>query len=312
MESGQTFDSDGNLALSAGETHATQSAPITITSTNPAEPATVTHSLALERGVNDIELTDLDFSWALPRPWICWSAQGDPLSGKIVSGSGTCAAGSPSKENAVQIAVAGENDSFTNDEITNGDTNICMIAGSSAEGTRFEHDRIHNCGPPVEPASTGFQTLNEEPGWHAHGVYDFGHRTIIRNDYIYDNSRAGVLLYGGGSGAVVEHNIIDHNGTGVWFGSDSDDVVAWNIITDSTSPRGQLDYGIGAFESGSGDVASNNCLDGNLSGEIDATGFTATANKTSTNPLYVDAERHEYDLQASSPCLGYGPDTAQP
>jgi hypothetical protein len=311
LQSGQTFDSDGNLTLNGDETHAIDAAPITISSSNPAEPATITHSLTLEH-VNDVAFTDLDFSWALPRPWVCWSAQGNPLSGKIISGPGACTTGSPGKESAVQLVVSGANDSFTDDDITNDDTNICVIAGPSAEGARFEDDHIHNCGPPVEPADSGFQTLNEEPGWHAHGVYDFGHHTIISNDYIYDNSRDGVLLYGGGNGAIVEHNIIDHNGAGVWFGSDSDDVVAWNIITNSTSPRGQLDYGIGAFEAGSGDVASDNCLDGNQSGEIDAIGFTSTANRTATNPQYADAEQHEYDLKPSSPCLGYGPASAQP
>ncbi|HME04094.1 MAG TPA: hypothetical protein VKG38_13815, partial [Solirubrobacteraceae bacterium] len=46
---------------------------------------------------------------------------------------------------------------------------------------------------------------------HTHGIYDFAHGAIIRNDYIYDNARDGVLLYGGGGGAVVEHNVIDHS-----------------------------------------------------------------------------------------------------
>jgi hypothetical protein len=87
---------------------------------------------------------------------------------------------------------------------------------------------------------------------------------------------------------------------------------AWNIITNSTNPRAVDDYGIGSYEPGSGNVASDNCLDGNLSGEIEHGNFTSTENKTATNPLYVNTEQHEYALQANSPCLGYGPDTAQP
>jgi hypothetical protein len=312
LQSGQTFDSAGNLAIEAKEAHGESSQPVTITSTNPAEPATITHSLALEPNVNDLLFTHLSFSWSAPKPWGCWSAAGDPITDKVISGPGSCTTGTPAKEDSVQIVVDGKADAFTYDDITNSDTSICLLTSSTAYEALFENDRVHNCGPTVEAAQNGFPTLNEEPGWHSHGIYDFGHGTIIRNDYIYDNSRAGVLLYGGGSGAVVEHNILDHNGTGVWFGDDTDDRVAWNIVTNSTSPREQLDYGIGAFEAGSGDVASNNCLDGNLSGEVDAVGFTSTDNLTQANPLYANPQQNEYALQASSPCIGYGPASAQP
>ena len=164
----------------------------------------------------------------------------------------------------------------------------------------------------MESSGSGFPLPNEEWGWHSHGIYDYARGTIIKNNYIDDNSRDGVLLYGGGEGAIVEHNVLDHNGAGIWFGDDTNDRAAWNIITNSTSPRGAVDYGIGSYEPGSGNVATDNCLDGNLSGEIEAGDFTSTDNKTGTNPLYLNAEQHEYTLQVGSPCLGYGPDTAQP
>jgi len=312
LQSGETFDSTGNLYLSPGETHGEEGRPITITSTNPNEPATITHSLAFEHGVDYVTFTHLDFNWSVPKPWVCWNAEGNIIPGEIISGPGKCTAGTPNAESAVQIVLGGKADSLTYDDITNSDTNICIIEGSGAEGDVLEHDRIHNCGPTVEAAQSGFSILNEEPGWHSHGVYDFGRGTIIKNDYIYDNSRAGVLLYGGGEGAVAEHNVIDHNGAGIWFGNDNNDRAAWNIITSSTSPREVADYGIGSYEPGSGNVATENCLDGNLSGEIEGGSFTSTNNKTGTNPLYVNAEQHQYTLQAGSPCLGYGPDTAQP
>jgi len=312
LQSGETFDSGGNVALEGGETHGKEGQPITITSTDPGEPATITHSLAFEHGVNYVTFTHVDFNWSVPKPWVCWNAEGNIVPGEIISGPGKCTAGTPNAESAVQIVLGGKADSLTYDDITNSDTNICIIEGSGAEGAVLEHDRIHNCGPTVEAAQSGFSILNEEPGWHSHGVYDFGRGTIIKNDYIYDNSRAGVLLYGGGEGAVAEHNVIDHNGAGIWFGNDNNDRAAWNIITSSTSPREVADYGIGSYEPGSGNVATENCLDGNLSGEIEGGSFTSTNNKTGTNPLYVNAEQHQYTLQAGSPCLGYGPDTAQP
>jgi hypothetical protein len=312
LQSGQTFDSGGNVTLESYEAHGEEGKPVTITSTNPGEPATITHSLAFEHGVNYLTFTHVNFNWSVPKPWVCWNAEGDIVSGEVVSGPGKCTAGSSYGESAVQIAIGGKDDSLTYDEITNDDTNICIIGGNRAEGAVIEHDRIHNCGPTVESAQSGFPIPNEEPGWHSHGVYDLGHGTIIKNDYIYDNSRDGVLLYGGGEGAIVEHNVLDHNGAGIWFGDDNNDRAALNIITNSTSPRGVDDYGIGSYKSGSGNVASDNCLDGNLSGEIEGGGFTLSNNKTDTNPLYVNTEQHQYTLQADSPCLGYGPDSAQP
>jgi hypothetical protein len=317
LQSGQTFDTEGNIKLSPGETHGKEGQPVTITSTNPAEPATITHSLGLEAGANYLTFTHLDFNWSMPKPWGCWDAAGDILRTSVILSPGVCIPGSANPEDAVQVGIGGTDDRFTYDDITSNDTNICVNVVQI--GTQFhgeddvlEHDRIHNCGPTVEPTSIGFALPNEEWGWHSHGIYDYGHDTVIKNNYLYENSRNGVLLNGGGEGAVVEHNIIDDNGAGVWFGSDRNSTVAWNIITNSTSPRQVADYGIGGYEPGSGNVATDNCLYGNLSGEIDAEGFTATNNKTDTNPLYVSASRHEYTLQAGSPCVGYGPDTAQP
>jgi hypothetical protein len=317
LQSGETFDSGENVGLIPAEMHGEAGMPVTITSTDPAEPATITHNLTLAYGVNYVVITHVDFNWSMPKPWECWNARGEGVSNEIISAPGKCTAGAASSEDAVQIGVDGKDDSLTYDDITSNDTNICIILGGDGrgwpEGNVIENDRIHNCGPPVESTSSGFPIANEEWGWHAHGVYDSAHGTIIKNNYIYDNSRDGVLFHGGGEGAVVEHNILDHNGAGVWFGENTNNRAAWNIITNSTSGRDVVDYGIGSYEAGVGNVATNNCLDGNESGEIEPHGgFTASDNKTGANPLYANAAQHEYTLQADSPCLGYGPNSAQP
>jgi Right handed beta helix region len=287
--------------------------PITVTSTDPKNPATIL-TLGVLEGANWITFTRLNFDVTSPKPWVCWNDEGNVVPGQIVMfpRNGRCQPGRPSPEELVQIIISGAHDSFTWDNITNNNTNICINV-SDGQDTLIEHDRIYNCGPPVIPVSQGgTRSLNEEPGWHFHDVYDYGRNTVIKNNYIYNSSRDGVLLYGGGEGSVVEHNIIDHNGAGIWFGTNRNDVARWNIITNSTSPRGSLDDGIGSYEAGPGNVATKNCLYGNQSAEIDVTGVTVSENKTNTNPLYVNAAQHEYSLQSSSPCIGYGPDTAQP
>jgi hypothetical protein len=310
LESGQTFDNEpnstgrGSLVVRAGETHGAEGAPVTITSTDPAHPATIGHSVSLLNGADWITFTHLIFRWAIPKPWACWNSEGNPFE---------CPGEPTNPEDHVQIAVSSKHSSWTYNEVTSENTNICFnltnYGGGYAEHTLIEHNVIHECGPPVVH---GFPVVNEEWGWHAHGVYDYGRYTLIKNNYIYDNSRNGVVFYASGEGSVAEHNIIDHNGEGILFGSNKNETAQWNIITNSTSPRGSGDYGIGSFEPGPGNVATKNCLYNNASGELAAPGVTTSENKTHTNPLYADAVKHEYTLQSGSPCLGYGPDTVQP
>lgn len=312
LQSGQTFDSASNVSLGGSETHGEAGAPIKVTSTNPAEPAKITHSFALVQGANYVVVSHVKFEWSLPKPWICWNASGDPVQGKVISGPNTCAAGSQAPESAVQVVLGGKSDTLDSVEITSNDTNICLLFGTSAENSVIENSRIHDCGPTVRSSTEGFPLPNEEWGWHTHGIYAYSHGAVIRNNYIYSNARDGVLLYGGGEGIKVENNVIDRNGAGVWFGNDTNDVVSHNIITNSGSPRGVADVGIGANGPGSGNVATENCLYGNAGGEVSGSGFTATNNKTGANPLYVNGEAHDYRLQKGSACTGYGPASAQP
>ncbi len=310
LQSGQVFDGEHSVSLAEGETHGAPGAPVTITSTNPSDPAIITHSLSLEPGANWVTFSHLVFRWAMPKPWTCWNAAGNPT-------GFTCPLGATQPENpedGTQIAINARHDSFTYDDISSEDTNICINAGTwngaTSEYLLVEHDRIHDCGPPV----TGQKRVNEENGWHDHGVYDYGKFTVIRNNYIYDNSRNGILFYPTGEGGVAEHNIIDANGNGITFGPDRNAIARYNIITNSTSACGRrcFDTGISENEAGSGDEASKNCLFNNLSGEIVAGRVIVRENRTATNPLYVNAAAHEYKLRPSSPCLGDGPDTAQP
>jgi hypothetical protein len=316
--SGQTIDVNQPQSL-RNQTHGTEAAPITITSTNPAEPATVTNSLALEEGSDWINFTHLRFWWAQPPPYTCWNAEGNAT-------DKACNGEPENPEDRVQIAISSSHTSWLYDDIQNFNTDICMnivsYAGSVAHETLIEHDQIHNCGLPF----TGEKHVDEEAAWHDHAIYDYGIGTKIFNDYIYGNSRNGILFYGGGDGGVAEHNIIDENGNGITFGSTVDSTARWNIITNNSlddgghcAPRGCDDFGVAVNET-SGARFEHNCLDNNLSGEIEFAlsepaglpGLVLGGNLLKTNPMYADAASHDYTLSANSPCLGYGPDTAQP
>lgn len=310
LVSGQTFEMGANSDLPAGAGHGTAGAPVHITSTEPARPAVITGSVAVLQSY--VALEHLTFVWSLPKPWVCWNAEGNPISGHVISGPRSCTAGAPSPQDAVQVVLGGKGDVLAWDDITSNATNICVLLGNRGEGEVVAHSRIHGCGPTLRPAAEGFPVPNEEWGWHSHAIYDSSRRSLIANNYIYEASRDGVLLYGGGEGAVVEHNVIDHNGAGVWFGDDRNVTVRANIITNSGSPRNVSDFGIGAAAPGSGDSATGNCLGGNQAGDLQSSGFAASGNKLGVNPLYVNGAAHDYRLSPGSPCAGYGPDTALP
>jgi hypothetical protein len=321
--SGQTIDVKDPQTLQ-DETHGTEAQPITITSTNPSDPATVTSWLVLAPGSNWINFTHLNFWWEQPPPYMCWDANGD-------STGNACDGQSVNSEDHVQIAISSDHTHWIDDNVQSFDTNICFnivsYEGNRARETLFENDVIHDCGVPF----TGEKTVNEEPAWHEHAIYDYGTDTRIANSYIYGNSRNGILWYGGGEGGVAEHDVIDDNGNGITFGNTVNGRAEWNIISNNSLDdsgqcaephehvRGCDDFAV-ASSGTSGGVFKNNCTYNNLSGEIEyftsepaeMNGVEVGKNMLKINPLYKDAATHEYALSTSSPCLGYGPDTAQP
>ena len=181
------------------------------------------------------------------------------------------------------------------------------------EHTLIEHNRIHNCGQPFL-CDVDAPPCNQPPndGYHLHGTYDGGNFTTVRNNYIYENSSKGVLLRSG-TGAVVQHNVIDGNGSGVFFGdlAPEGDTVAWNIITNS---HGICEtcfnyFGIWSFGSvGPGNTATHNDVFGNASGNFGLPGGVKLKENIEVDPLYVDAAKHDYTLRPDSPVLGYGPE----
>lgn len=300
LASGQTFAA---FTLSEGETHGTEAAPVTLTSTNPEDPATIDGRLTTEKGANWLTFSHLNF----------------------IYGQDTLL---PS------ITIASAHTSWTYDNVSGADLNICFQtnpAGDSygaGEYTLIEHDRVHDCGHPVTKAELEAQSNDtyegRENGWHTHGLYDEGVHTTVRNSYFYDSSGIGILLRSGGF-AVVEHNVIDANGRGVEVGNEGseNDTIAWNIITNTTSPCGREvgggshcdTYGLMTNGSvGAGSVFRNNDLYGNEGGDIEPgiNSIVSLQANIEVNPLYENAASHEYTLASGSLAAGYGPDTAGP
>jgi Right handed beta helix region len=315
LASGQTF---AGFTLYAGNTHGAKGEPVTLTSTNPEVPAIIDSRVTTEKGTDWLTFTHLIL-------------KADVLNN----------AEEPSP------TIDSAHTTWTYDDISGGGIDICLLTGAvgdsygTGEYTLIEGDRVHDCGHPLTREELECQGVSKLPvcttenvdiyesrlnGWHAHGIYDEGTYTTVRNSYFYDNSSKGILLRGG-TGAVIEHNVIDHNGSGLLFGDDeqSHATVAWNLITNSTSPCAKEaptgykcdSFGIWSYNClCTGDVVRNNDVYGNEGGNIappeDLSSEIKLEHNFEVDPLYVNAAAHEYTLQADSPALGYGPDTAPP
>jgi hypothetical protein len=190
---------------------------------------------------------------------------------------------------------------FSYDDVTNDHTAICFAIGSAtwgwSTGTLLTHDRIHDCG--ALPA-TNYQ----------HGIYIAAATdTTIEWSLIYGNADRGIQLYPEANRTTIDHNIIDDNGEGIIIsGADgvaSDDTNVYdNIISDATVRHDVESYWPAGNPVGVGNVVHGNCVWGGAGSAIDTSGggFTAYDN-LSSNPQYVNAAAHDYELSPTSPCL---------
>jgi Right handed beta helix region len=301
LASGQTFNE--SVTLRAGETHGAEGAPVTITSVNPETPAVVNGRFVTQTGADWLTFTHLTFTW---------NESGVP---------------SPT--------VGSKHTTWTYDDISAPQTICFSLINSSwgiAENTLIEHDRIHNCGSLdnfVCNENTTFCSTKPNDGFYLHGVYVAGGRnTTIRNNYIYKNADRGVQVRSGSNGVIIEHNVIDRNGEGIIFGDGATNVTAkYNIITNSHSPCGEkascYDYAASEYNAVAPNLLANNDAFGNQcayappacwpnQGNIETMSNVTVTGNVEVDPQYVNGAEANYTLLASSPVLGYGPDTAQP
>ncbi len=334
LEEGQTFKEGIVSYYEAGSS----GKPITITSTNVNNPATIDSAMTIVG--NYVTFTHLKIHWEEPKPWPCWNSAGNVEQTKIIKfiegHPDGCETGTPTSEQSVLLYIYGEHDAVTYDDISSLKSTICVLpiyykdvdpeSEASSNEAVIEHDRIHECGPPVWKASTsGFSVVNEEKGWHMHGVYDEGKSTIVKNNYIYDNARNGILDYVPDTNCTCTHNILNHNGNGATINGfeggigPEGTVLSWNVISNSTSLREEYDWGIAAeyYPSGSKEIntAEHNILYNNPGGEIhkEAGVLKEAGNKEKTNPEFAcgacEGELPNLAIKSSYAIEGYGPES---
>src|SRR5262249_25516663 len=152
-----------------------QSAPVTIESANPSQPATIVGRLYVTNQATDVTLSFLE------------------LNGKNSS-------------NLPSPTVDATRITFSHDDVTDDTTSICFDLGSEnpaygeANNVIIDSNRIHDCGT--------LPSTNQQ-----HGIYvAAANGTLITNNDIYDNVDRGVQLYPDAQNTTVAYNVIDGNG----------------------------------------------------------------------------------------------------
>ena len=142
------------------------------------------------------------------------------------------------------------------------------------------------------------------PGQHqSHGMYIEGSGHLLANNVIYDHPEGfGIQLYPALEDTTVVNNTIVRSGhSGIVMGGDdgvSGLVVRNNIVVSNA------DYGISMDDA----CPTDSIVDTNLASDNDGGGVEGGCEGVDTsgknfaaNPMFVDAERNQFELQAESP-----------
>jgi parallel beta-helix repeat protein len=202
--------------------------------------------------------------------------------------------------------IYADNVVLRDNEITNDHTSICVSVGRyysspPPRGVVIERNRIHDCG--------ALPSTNKD-----HGVYVSEARdTVIRDNWIYDNTDRGIQLYPDADGTTITGNVIDSNGEGIVFAGTRSDVSSNNVVAGNVISNSNLSWNVYSNIPGSranGNVLRQNCLwagdappdfasDGGV--ETQSRDFTSKANSV-VDPLYADRDARDYTLSPESRC----------
>ena len=304
LPAGATFTEPiGTFIIDRGA--GTPTAPVTIRTADPdGEPATVKGQLWIKPEVHDLAFERIRF---LDSP-----ANADRGTMLIVHGD--------------RVALRETEISFPRGICLNVGNRAAYVAGdtgatAAAAAFLIERSRIHDCG--TEPRVVESLRASGQSG--VHGLYLINAPgAVIRDNFIYDNVSRGVQLWPDTDGALVEHNVIDGNGSNVNIGSSAPyghfsegNRFAQNVISNAVLRSvydrpwgpGDTEAIVGNFPPGGsyGNVLEGNCVHQSDPGlHYGGSGYEHGSDLFA-DPLYVDRPRHDYRLRGDSACSGKGP-----
>jgi hypothetical protein len=179
-----------------------------------------------------------------------------------------------------------------------------------ASGLVIAGNLIHDVGrlgpgegtPPCSVSTNNWQN-------HDHGIYNgIGTNVIIANNVFYNLTHGWAIQRYDGQGAVV-HGLFILNNTFVGANPNRDAQIIIATPTTNLVIANNIFYqpanaGVLFENAGSGGMLTGNVTTGGL--QIGGSGLTASANLTSTDPLFVDARGLDFHLTAPSPARGAG------
>jgi parallel beta-helix repeat protein len=192
---------------------------------------------------------------------------------------------------------------FRRNDVTNYHRSICFALGhpdwGRADNTTIEFNRVHDCGRL--PATN-----------HDHGIYvATATNTLIRGNWIYDNSDYGVHLYPDAQKTTVTGNVIDGNGEGLTFSGEyglasNDNLVEGNVITNSRVRNNVESWYPPGNPIGRNNLVRDNCVrggardqgNGGIAGEW---GFKVVQT-VRAKPVFASRSREDFRLETGNPC----------
>jgi hypothetical protein len=266
---------------SIGTSHGTSTQHVTLTSTSNSTPATLNGRLAVLGTASYIDFTHLKFTF-----------------------SGTT---------DDTVTFAAPNDTFTYNDVSGGNTTICIAPnswnGAFPDNTVIDHNLVHDCGDPTDASDQ----------IHAQGVYvSDGSNINVTNNWCW-NVAARCYQIRGGTGGSWKNNVSDNANYGFIFGDLTPTNISAtnNIVGPDIAPTyrynntpGLYAYG-GALDvfmtgGGTGDSFTLNCISSQNSQIYGSDPGLTVANNTVANVQFVNAAAHNYTVAAGSPCQGFG------
>ena len=136
-------------------------------------------------------------------------------------------------------------------DITNGHTEICVqiarwYSGPAPKRVVIKRNRIHDCG--------ALPSTNMD-----HGIYvSEGKKTVIRDNWIYDNADRGIQLYHDADSSKVIGNVLFHNGDGMVINGAGSSVSENNVIRGNIIAKSYRGYNV--YSGDTGPVGRHNLL----------------------------------------------------
>ena len=273
-----TYAVSGSPAIVSA--NGTAAAPVTLTSANPQNPATINGRFVTRTPTQYLTISHLKFTW--------------------------------NSASETTMVLGGTHVTLSRNDISGGGETICL-SPSDSTGTypltfsTIDRNRIHDCGNPNDPNPV----IGDGDRGHAQGIYTNPNASnlTISNNWCY---RVAARCYQErfGTNDTWTRNVADFENWAYHFG---DGDPANNSMTYNISGPDHYRYAdtgfyhggdLSVFGGGTNETFSNNCWQGVTNGPLG--NVTMSGNVIGT-AQFVDAANGNFHLTYNSPCQGYGP-----